>query len=85
MSDLPTINYINHLILCQPMSSSNRVVFHGSKVLLPDLDEPIEASIVVDADKGTILSVVEGPLSGDTDSVEVIEAGNNVILPGLVE
>ena len=66
-------------------SESNRVVFHGSKVLLPDLDELIEASIVVDADRGTILSVIEGPLSGVTDNVEVIEAGDDVILPGLVE
>lgn len=69
------------------MSSSefNRVVFHGSKVVLPDLDELIEASIIVDADKGTILSIIEGPLSGVTENAEVIEAGDNVILPGLVE
>lgn len=67
------------------MSSANLVVFHGTRVLLPDLDELIEASIVVDADKGTILSVIEGPLNRVTDNVEVIDAGDNVILPGLVE
>ena len=67
------------------MPSSNQVVFHGSRVLLPDHDEPIEASIVVDTDKGTILSVIEGPLSGIDDNVRVIDAGDNIILPGLVE
>jgi cytosine/adenosine deaminase-related metal-dependent hydrolase len=67
------------------MFSANQVIFHGSKVLLPDHDELTEASIVVDADKGTILSVTEGPLSGINGDVEVIDAGDNVILPGLVE
>lgn len=67
------------------MSSSNQVIFHGSKVLLPGHEELTEASIVVDADKGTILSVIEGPLNGNHGDVEVIDAGDNVILPGLVE
>lgn len=71
--------------LARPMSSPNLVVFYGSKVLLPDHDEPIEASIVVSADDGTILSVIEGPLSGIADDAEVIDAGDNIILPGLVE
>lgn len=67
------------------MSSSNRVIFYGTKVLLPDHDELTEASIVVDADKGVILSIVEGPPSGTDDSTQVIDAGDNAILPGLVE
>jgi len=67
------------------MSSSNQVIFHGSKVLLPDRDELTEASIVVDTDKGTIISVIEGPPSGIDDNVGVIDAGDNIILPGLVE
>lgn len=66
-------------------SYSNQVIFHGSKVLLPDRDEPTEASIVVDTDKGTIISVIEGPSSGINDKAEVIDAGDNIILPGLVE
>ena len=67
-------------------SESNRIIFHGSRVLLPDLDELVEASIVVDADRGTILSVVEGPVSRVADDyAEVVEAGDNIILPGLVE
>lgn len=66
-------------------SESSRVIFHGSRVLLPDLDEFVEASIVVDTDKGTILSVIEGPLSEAIDNIEVVEAGDNIILPGLVE
>ena len=67
-------------------SEPNRIIFHGPRVLLPGLDELVEASIVVDADKGTILSVVEGPVSGVADDCgQVIEAGENVILPGLVE
>jgi imidazolonepropionase-like amidohydrolase len=67
-------------------SEPNRVVFHGSRVLLPGLDELVEASIVVDAEKGTILSVVQGPVSKVVDDYgEVVEAGDTVILPGLVE
>ena len=67
------------------MPSSNQLIFHGSKVLLPDRNELIEASIVVDTDKGTIISVIEGPPSGINDNIEVIDAGDNIILPGLVE
>lgn len=67
------------------MSSSNQLIFHGSKVLLPDRNELVEASIVVDTDKGTIISVIEGPPSGINDNIEVIDAGDNIILPGLVE
>jgi hypothetical protein len=40
-----------HKLSHQMSSEPNRVVFHGSKVLLPDLDEFVEASIVVDATK----------------------------------
>lgn len=65
--------------------SSKRVIFRGSKVLLPGHDELTEASVVVDVDKGTIVSIVEGPPSGISDDVEVINAGDNIILPGLVE
>lgn len=65
--------------------SPNRLIFHGSKVLLPDHDELAEASIVVDVDKGTIISVIEGPLDRIGDNLQVIDAGDNVVLPGLVE
>lgn len=78
------IGDVNHLIPL-PMSSSNRTIFYGSKVLLPDRDELTEASVVVDTDKGIILSIVEGPPSRIDDNIQVIDAGNNVILPGLVE
>ena len=65
--------------------SSNQVVFHGSRVLLPSNPEPVEASILVDTDKGSVISITEGPLSQTHDGVTVIEAGNTIILPGLVE
>lgn len=67
------------------MSPSNRIIFRGSKVLLPDHDGLTEASVVVDADSGTILSVIKGPLNEISDNVEVVDAGDNIILPGLVE
>ena len=67
------------------MSSSNQLIFHGSRVLLPGHDELIEASVVVDTEKGTVISVIEGPLSGINDNSKVIDAGDNIILPGLVE
>lgn len=69
------------------MSSPNLIVFRGSNVLLPDHDELTEASIVVDTDKGTIVSVIEGPSSWIKfdDTVQIVDAGDNVILPGLVE
>lgn len=67
------------------MSPSNLVIFRGSKVLLPDHDGLTEASIIVDADTGTILSIMKGPLGEIDDNVEVIDAGDSIILPGLVE
>lgn len=67
------------------MPSSNQVTFYGPRVLLPNHNELIEASIVVDTDKGTILSVIEGPLNRTNDNAKIIDAGDNIILPGLVE
>lgn len=71
------------------MSLSNTLIFHGSRVLLPDHGELVEAFVVVDADKGTILSVNEGSLDQNQneigDNAQIIDAGGNVIIPGLVE
>jgi imidazolonepropionase-like amidohydrolase len=67
------------------MSSTNRVAFHGSKVLLPNHNALVQASVVADINSRTVLSIIEGPSSEVGDDVTVIDAGDNIILPGLVE
>jgi hypothetical protein len=69
---------------------ANIHVFSGHKVLLPDREEPTSASVVVDLDTGKIVEIVEGlyqrsdfPRAVDND--HWTEAGDNVIIPGLIE
>lgn len=69
---------------------SDYLVCAGPKVLLPGNDDPTPASIIVDKSSGKILEVRQGQhttqdLGLTGCSVEWIDAGNNVVLPGLVE
>ena len=67
------------------------LVCAGPKVLLPGNDNPTPASIIVDKSSGKILEVRQGQHTTPQDlgltecSVEWIDAGNNTVLPGLVE
>ena len=66
------------------------LVCSASKVLLPGQDEPTAATIIVDKASGKIIEVREALLRRDGghfdgQSVEWIDAGDNVVLPGLVE
>lgn len=66
------------------------LVCSASKVLLPGRDEPTAATIIVDKVSGKIIEVRETLLSRDGgdfigQSVEWINAGDNIVLPGLVE
>lgn len=66
------------------------LVCAGPKVLLPGNDDPTPASIIVDKSSGKILEVRQGQhttqdLGLVECSVEWIDAGNNIVLPGLVE
>lgn len=66
------------------------VVCSAQRVLLPDYNEPTPATVVIDKHSGKIVQVRPGQLTQqelglpDRD-VEWIEAGNNIVLPGLVE
>ena len=69
---------------------SDYLVCVGPKVLLPGSDNPLPASIVIDKRSGKILEVRCGQhtrqdLGLTGHSVEWIDAGNNIVLPGLVE
>ncbi|PPQ67319.1 hypothetical protein CVT25_005903 [Psilocybe cyanescens] len=62
----------------------------GSKVLLPGNDEPTQASIIINKTSGKIVEVRQGrhtpeDLGLGAHSVEWLEAGKNVVLPGLVD
>lgn len=65
------------------------VVCSAQRVLLPDNSEPTPATIVIDKRSGQIVQVRPGQLTheelGLDEDVEWIEAGNNIVLPGLVE
>lgn len=66
------------------------VVCSAQRVLLPDNNEPTPATIVIDKHSGRIVQVRPGQLTHeelglDQNKVEWIEAGNNIVLPGLVE
>ncbi len=65
------------------------IICKGSNVLLPDTDILQPATIFIDADSGKIIEVHPGQLlSGDSlppTNARLIDAGENVLLPGLVE
>ncbi|KAH9485381.1 Allantoinase [Psilocybe cubensis] len=69
---------------------SEFLVCTGSKVLLPGNDEPTQASIVIDKASGKITQVRQGHHTSDdlglhAHTVEWLDAGKNVVLPGLVD
>lgn len=69
---------------------STLLICSGSNVLLPGNDHPIPASIIVEKSSGKIVEVREGlhthdNLELDFKNAEWIDAGTNVVLPGLVE
>ena len=65
------------------------VVCSAQRVLLPDSNEPTPATIVIDRHSGKIIQVRPGRLTLQEiqldGNIEWIEAGNNIVLPGLVE
>lgn len=69
---------------------SEFLVCTGSKVLLPGNDEPIQASIVINKASGKIVQVLQRQHTSEdlalgAHSVEWLDAGKNVVLPGLIE
>lgn len=71
------------------MSESNYLFLTGENVLLPGHHTPSPATIRVDVRTGKIADVAEGVRGLDDFSAakgaQVINAGKNYILPGLVE
>ena len=65
------------------------VVCSAQRVLLPDNNEPTPATVVIDKCSGKIIQVRLGQLTHEEiqldGNIEWIEAGNNIVLPGLVE
>jgi hypothetical protein len=65
------------------------VVCSAQRVLLPDNNEPTPATVVIDKCSGKIIQVRLGQLTHEEiqldGNTEWIEAGNNIVLPGLVE
>lgn len=60
--------------------------FTGDRVVLPGGDQPTAATIVVDVQTGKITDVLPGRRSSDElRDFDVVDAGDNIILPGLVE
>jgi len=69
---------------------SEYLVCSGLKVLLPGCDNPSPASIVINKELGKISEVRRGQhtkqdLGLTGHSVEWIDAGDNIVLPGLIE
>lgn len=61
-------------------------VFTGNRVVLPGADQPTPATIVVDIQTGKIIDTSPGRSSPDDQlDVDFIDAGDKIILPGLVE
>ena len=65
------------------------VVCSAQRVLLPDNNEPTPATVVIDKHSGKIIQIRPGQLAHEElrleGNIEWIEAGNNIVLPGLVE
>ena len=65
------------------------VVCSAQRVLLPESNEPTPATVVIDKHSGKIIQIRSGQLTHEElrleGNIEWIEAGNNIVLPGLVE
>ncbi|KAJ3899681.1 allantoinase [Lentinula edodes] len=63
------------------------IICRGSQVLLPDSDSLQPATIIIEGDSGKIVEVHRRLLSDELlpSHVQLIDAGPNVILPGLVD
>ena len=63
-----------------------RRVFTSTKVILPENDHPVPATIVVDSLTGKIIDVKHGHAHrAQFPDTEWVDAADNYILPGLVE
>ncbi|PPR07399.1 hypothetical protein CVT26_013715 [Gymnopilus dilepis] len=72
------------------MTSTDLLLCTGTRVLLPGEDDLVEASLLIDRQSGKIIDVQRGLKTPDQFGVnqtlvEWIQAGNNVVLPGLVD
>jgi allantoinase len=64
------------------------LVCTGSRVLLPEATDPVPATVIVNKSTGKIIDVRRNQIPREHlsfESVEYIEAGDNIVLPGLVE
>ncbi|KII92466.1 hypothetical protein PLICRDRAFT_104019 [Plicaturopsis crispa FD-325 SS-3] len=66
--------------------ASKTLILTSNNVVLPDYDSPQPATIIVDTTTGKIADIQLGVHLGDDDQdVQQINAGDNFILPGLVD
>ena len=72
-----------------PTSMAEVLVCTGSKVLLPECADPVPATVIVDRSTGKIIDIRPSRISREQlttfESVEWIDAADNIVLPGLVE
>jgi allantoinase len=70
------------------------LVFSGERVLLPDTDFPQPATVIIDTSSGKIISVLPVRLSQndlttniapDSHIATYVDAGDKIVLPGLLE
>jgi hypothetical protein len=64
------------------------LVCTGSQVLFPDITDPVPATIIIERSTGKIIDVRRNQVSREQlpfESVEWIDAGDKIVLPGLVE
>lgn len=73
---------------------SSFLAFSGRQVLLPDADVPQPATIIIDISSGKIVNILPARLSQndlasritpDSNIATYIDAGDKIVLPGLVE
>ena len=68
------------------MTSHSKRAFTGNNVVLPGHDAPRPATVVVDLVTGKITEVHDGRRTTDElPGVDLVDAGDKFVLPGLVE
>jgi allantoinase len=63
-------------------------IFTGDRVLLPGRDEPVAATVEVNLETGKITAIQETKWTRSESTADIgnwTDAGDNVIIPGLVE
>jgi len=67
--------------------ASNLLIISSSRILLPELIEPIPGTIEIDKNTGKIIKIhsFKASINDYNDQNQFFDVGNNIIMPGIID